>query len=358
MTTVQTHGSDPAFGSFVKRTLVVMVLGGLAFALWRLAGLGVLVFAAILMAIGLRAATRALVGATGVGHAVGLSAVVAAALTAFGLAFWFFGSVIGGQLDELIRQVPAGLRLLSEAIQARPYARDALEQARGLEIPGMAGWAAGTLAALAGSLARGLGYAFVLFFVAIYIAAQPRLYRLLALRLVPAGYIFRAEELFNRSEDVLRRWLIGQLIVMSVIGILSGAGLWALGIDAALALGLVGGLLCFIPYIGAVLAAVPATLVALTQSPADALAVIAMYAGVHFAEGNFITPLVQAEATSLPPVLSLVSILALGTLIGPSAALVAAPLTLFLMVAIEVLYVEQALGRSALPSNAASGSLL
>jgi predicted PurR-regulated permease PerM len=55
--------------------------------------------------------------------------------------------------------------------------------------------------------------------------------------------------------------------------------------------------------------------------------VIAMYAGVHFVEGNFISPLVQEEATDLPPVLSLVSVIAIGALFGPSAVLVAAPVS-------------------------------
>jgi len=57
---------------------------------------------------------------------------------------------------------------------------------------------------------------------------------------------------------------------MAFIGTLSRVGLWVLGIGAAFALGLVGGLLCFVPYVGAVLAAVLATLVALTQEPLQA----------------------------------------------------------------------------------------
>lgn len=65
-----------------------------------------------------------------------------------------------------------------------------------------------------------------------------------------------------------------------------------------------------------------------------------------FVEGNFITPLVQAEATSLPPVLSLLSTVVFAILFGPAAVFLAAPLTLFLMAALEVLYVEQVLHES------------
>ena len=165
----------------------------------------------------------------------------------------------------------------------------------------------------------------------------------------------RFERLFDETANILKRWLLGQLTVMITIGVLSGIGLWALGIEAAFAPGLVGGLLTFIPYVGAVLAAVPATLVALTQGPTYALAVVGVYVGVHFIEGNFITPLVQAEATSLPPVLSLLSIVTFSILFGPTAVPLAAPLTLFLIVAVEVLYVEQGLGEpAALPGSPAS----
>jgi predicted PurR-regulated permease PerM len=144
--------------------------------------------------------------------------------------------------------------------------------------------------------------------------------------------------------NILERWLVGQLVVMCTIGLLSGVGLWLLGIEAAFALGLMGGLLCFIPFVGAILAAVPATLVALTQGPIYAASVILMYVGVHFIEGNFITPMVQAEATSLPPVLAILSTVAFSLLFGPAGVLLAAPLTLLLMVAVEVLYVQEGLG--------------
>ncbi len=82
-------------------------------------------------------------------------------------------------------------------------------------------------------------------------------------------------------------------------------------------LGLVGGVLSFVPYVGAVIAAVPATLFALAQGPYYAVAVIAMYVAVHFIEGNFITPIIQSEATSLPPVVSLAFGHRLWAAIGP-----------------------------------------
>jgi predicted PurR-regulated permease PerM len=349
--------SDPDLGAFAKRVLLVFLFAAIALALRQLAELAIVLFGAILLAIGLRTATRLVVRTTKLADAFGLVIVVLLIFVAFSAAFWFFGSIIDTQIDELTRQVPQGLQLFFDRVQSHPYTRYVLEQARGLDVAGATGWVATTLANFARTLVQGLGYAVVSLFVAIYLAAQPQQYRRLVLRLIPLGYASRAEKLFDKTGDVLRRWLIGQLVVMAVIGTLSGIALWALGIDAPFALGLVGGLLCFIPYVGAVVAAVPATLVALTQGPGYALAVILMYIGVHFVEGNFITPMVQAEATQLPPVFSLLSIIAFGILLGPSSVLVAAPLTLFLMVAVDVLYVEPGFGRIDAPSGAASGEV-
>lgn len=342
------RAADPSLGAFVRRLLVALLIGALALAAWRLSEIAMLLFAAMLMAVGLRAASRGLRRITGITEALGLALAVLLFLLGLGLALWFFGTVAASQLDEVARQVPTGLRLLLEWLQAHSYGRYILDQVRGVGNVGAAAWAASALAAVARSLTRGLAFGLLTFIIAIYLAAQPERYRQICLRLTPPASRPSVSRLLAETADILRRWLVGQLVVMTTIGTLSGLGLWVLGIDAAFALGLVGGLLTFIPYVGAVLAAVPATLVALTQGPVYALSVVLMYVGVHFVEGNFITPLVQAEATSLPPVVSLLSTVSFSILFGPSAVLLAAPLTLALMVAVEILYVQGAIGERAI----------
>jgi predicted PurR-regulated permease PerM len=225
-----------------------------------------------------------------------------------------------------------------------PYGRQLIEQVRGANVIGATGWATSVVTATVAAITRGVGYGVITLFVAIYLAVQPEMYRHLCIRLIPPVFRKRTEHLFDVTEDVLRRWLIGQLVIMGVIGVLSGLGLWLLGIEAAFALGLMGGVLCFIPFVGAILAAVPAILVALTQGPIYALYVAILYLGIHFVEGNFITPLVQAEASSLPPVLAILSTVACGILFGPAGILLAAPLILVLMTFVEVLYVQEGLG--------------
>ena len=333
----------PSLAEFAQRVLVTVLIGAVAYTLWRLSDLALLLFASVLFAIGLRAGAGFIVAKTRVGLPVGLGVVVIVLLAMFGGAMWFFGSVAADQMNEVAQQAPVGLKVLIGRLQEHPYGRYALEQLRGAGAANGAGWAASLLSAIGQGLALGAGYAVVTFFASIYLAAQPDLYRRMCLKLLPLAYRDRANTVFDRTKLILRRWLAGQFVVMVVIGILSGIGLWLLGIEAAFALGLVGGLLAFIPYAGPILAAIPAVLVALTQGPRQAGMVILMYIGVHFVEGNFITPLVQAEVTALPPVLALLATIGVTMLFGPAAVLLAAPLTLFAMVVIKVLWVEQVL---------------
>jgi len=80
------------------------------------------------------------------------------------------------------------------------------------------------------------------------------------------------------------------------------------------------------------------------QGPVLVGYVIALYAGIHFVESNLINPLVQAEAVELPPVLTLFAALVFGLLLGPVGVLLAAPLAVVLLIAVNALYIEGVLG--------------
>ncbi len=347
--TLSTDQAEPAgmsLGMFTGRLLIILVIAALAAAVWQLSDILILLFGAVLLAIGLCAATRLVSQHTGLNRSIALAGVFLLALGVFGAALWVFGATVAGQVDDVVQAAPAGYKLFMGWMTANPYGMQVLDQVRAANVVGATGWATSVVTALGGLITRGLGYAVIALFVAIYLAAQPDRYRHLCLRLVPPAQLPVAVALFDVTGSVLQRWLAGQLVVMMTIGVLTGIGLQLMGIEAAFALGLMGGLLCFIPFVGAILAAIPAILVAMTQGPVYAISVICMYAGVHFIEGNFITPMVQAEATAFPPVLAILSTVAFSILFGPLGVLLAAPLTLLLMAAVEVLYVQHGLGEA------------
>ena len=342
---------DLGLAAFVKRCLLVFLLVVLASAAWRLLDLILLIFGAVVIAIGLRAGSDWFARSARIGNAAGLVVVVTLFLGALGAALWFFGSVAADQVDELAQQIPAGGDILLRWLRSLPYGQFVMDKAGSATASGATGWAGAMLAGAASSVVQGVAYSVVCFVVAIYLAAQPELYRKLSLRMTPADYRVKVEFIFDKTDHVFRRWLMARLVVMVAIGVMASVGLWALGVEAAIALGLVGGLLTFIPFVGAILAAAPAILVGLTESPAQAGLVLLLFIGVHFVEGNFITPLVHAEVIDLPPVLTLLSTVAFTVLFGPSGVLLAVPLMLFLMLVVEIILAGPPSGPEAVTNN-------
>jgi predicted PurR-regulated permease PerM len=131
-----------------------------------------------------------------------------------------------------------------------------------------------------------------------------------------------------------------------VIGVLTALGLWLLGVELALTLGLLAALLTFIPNLGPVLALVPAVLLALMHSPTRALYVTLLYLAIQTVESYVLTPLVQRRTVSLSPALTITAQVALGVLLGGLGLVLATPLTILLLVLIQMLYIEDTLGDS------------
>ena len=189
------------------------------------------------------------------------------------------------------------------------------------------------------AIAEGL----VVLVAGVFLAAQPRFYATGALELFPESRRPLLGKAMTESETALRLWLKGQLIAMAAVGTLTGVGLWALGVPSALVLGLIAGLLEFVPYLGPILSAVPGILLALAVSPDLAIWVALLYFAVQQFEGYVLTPLVQQYAVELPGVVLLFSLLAFGTLFGTLGIVLAAPLTVVTYVLVKRLYVIEAL---------------
>ncbi|HET9199563.1 MAG TPA: AI-2E family transporter, partial [Dehalococcoidia bacterium] len=113
---------------------------------------------------------------------------------------------------------------------------------------------------------------------------------------------------------------------------------------AALALALLAGLAQFVPLIGPIVAAVPALLIALSEGWQIVLWTLMLYVAIQQVESNVITPLVQRQAVSLPPAVTLFAVVAFGLLFGPLGLLVAPPLAVVALVAVKKLWVRETLG--------------
>jgi predicted PurR-regulated permease PerM len=178
---------------------------------------------------------------------------------------------------------------------------------------------------------------------ALYLAAQPDLYHRGALRLVPPRRRPSARRGLDALGGALRRWLLMQLAAMAIVGTVTGLALWALGVPSPLALGLIAGLLEFVPIVGPLLAAVPAVLVAFTVGPELALWTGLALLAIQQLEGYVLTPLLARRAVELPPALTLFALVAFVALFGLAGGLLAAPLMVVAFVAVREFYVERAL---------------
>lgn len=184
----------------------------------------------------------------------------------------------------------------------------------------------------------------VIFFVGMYVAFDPRLYEDGLVRLVPPDKRQRAGEVLQKLRSVLAYWILGRLISMSAIAVLTAIGLGLLGVPLPIPLGILAGLLTFIPNIGPILAAVPQMLLALEIGMDTVLYVLIFNLALQGVESYLVTPLVQQYVVSLPPALTISVQLLLGVLIGIMGVVMAAPLTAAVLVLVQMLYIQDRLG--------------
>lgn len=186
----------------------------------------------------------------------------------------------------------------------------------------------------------------LVFVIAIYIAAEPKVYTSGFLRLFPLRKRLLVTNIMDETALTIQWWLVGQLISMLILGTITTLGLWLLGMPYSLVLGIFTALMTFIPNLGPVLAGIPTLMVALTVSPSMVVYVALFYIVIQSIEGYFITPMIHREAIQVPPVLIITFQFLLYYLIGFIGVFVAMPLVACIMILIQRVYIEEILGDS------------
>lgn len=328
------------------RAAVVTLVAGATVGLLALiivaAEVWLLIFAGLLFAVLLSAAADAVSGwlrwSRGLSLALGLVALLLATCAA-GVALW---PSISEQVAQLARDLPAAVRDLRGWLGDRAWGEWLLGRADPDQVvpqDAMVSQASGALT----STARAIGALLVVLFVGIYVAAQPGLYHDGLRRLLPTRARTRADEVIYEVVGVLRWWLVGKLLSMTVVGVLTTSGLWLLDVPLALTFGLFAAVLAFVPNFGPVLSVVPPALIALASDPRLAAYVVALYLVIQTVESYAVTPLIQRRTVSMPPALTITAQVVLGLLVGVIGVAVATPLTAVAMTAIRRLYVEDLL---------------
>ncbi len=313
----------------------------LVLALWMVSRVLLLIFGGVLLAVLLRGLGDLLSRYTRLPEGWSVVIVAIALGLVFGWGGWYLSGEIAGQFDELGQSLTQMWKQAHSQLQKYSWGRDALsvlaEYHLSADNVGALGRIVGGVAAAGSGLVLSV-------IVGLYVAADPGLYRRGVLRLIPLSYRLRAAEILRDLHEVLRRWLLGTLLLMVIVGTAVALGLYLLGIPLALALGIIMFVMEFIPYLGPILAAVPAVLIASTLGTQEMLFVVLLYWGVQSVEGYVLSPLVFQRSVDVPPMLTISAQVVLGTMLGVLGVVFATPLTACALVLFNRVYVEDVLG--------------
>lgn len=311
--------------------------------LWAIAQVVLLAFGAVLFAIVLRSAGELLRDRLRVPERLAFPGAVLIALLTVAALVWVFGTELAAQAGSLVHVVPDSLHRLETWLGGRSWGAWVLQQVHQLDFSKTGSGAISGFFQAFTSLLAALGYAILIMVAAVYAAAQPRLYRTGILELIPPPQRKRGAEFLGVTVRALRLWLLGQLLAMTAVGLLTGIGVWLIGVPNPLALGVIAFATEFIPFIGPIVGAVPAVLSGFAVSPSTAVYAVVVALFVQQTENHLLQPLIQKRVVSLPPMLTLFAQVTMGLVFGPLGLLFATPLMVVALVAVKMLYLEDVL---------------
>lgn len=147
-------------------------------------------------------------------------------------------------------------------------------------------------------------------------------------------------------EKILKKWLLGKLFSMLIVGFLTGIGLYLLGVPLALTLAIIAAICAFIPNIGPIIALAPALLIAFSKGEEYILYTFLLYTGIQVIESNIITPLIQREVISFPMALILIAQVILGLFTGYLGLILATPVVAILLLLVKKIYIQNYLEKA------------
>jgi predicted PurR-regulated permease PerM len=340
--------TELSFASRVLTTAVIVVLAILLILLLYFTfDVLLLFFGAALIAIFLRGLSSELgiFLKIGDGARVMLVALLLLLITAGAIAL--LAPSVAEQVKNLRDDLPRSARAVGDYLSQFGWGRALIEQLPSVDdvrshvdTSTVATRVGGIFSSTAGAIAN----FFVLVLLAIYLAAEPEFYIKGFLKLFPIRRRERVREIVDKIGQSLQWWLVGKAASMLFIGILTWIGLMVLGVPLALTLGLLAGLLSFIPNFGPIISAVPALLLAFIDSPITAVYVLILFVVVQLIESNIVTPFIERTTIELPPALTIIFQLVMSVLVGGMGLVLATPLLAAIMVIVQLVYIEDALG--------------
>ena len=340
------RGADRLSGPRIVTLSILFALPLVAlWVFWQAQVAFFLLFAGMLFAALIDAATRGLDRVVDWDRWIKLSVVVGLMVAAFAALVWFGGSYLVTQFDELLGTVEKQADEVSELVglvrgndvAEAETAMGVLRQGAQL-LPG-SGSGAGTALSFVQGVFGGLANAAIIFFVGVFLAVEPNLYRRGAVHLFPRSVQEPVGEAMDACGQTMRNWLVGKLASMAMIFVFTWIGLLLVGFPFAFAIGLLAGALAFIPNIGPILTYIPLVLVGLSAGSTTVLLYgVGVYLVAQTIESYIFTPLIQKHMVELPPALIFFAQILGGILFGLWGVALATPIAAVLKTLIEQLY--------------------
>ena len=250
---------------------------------------------------------------------------------------WFVGARLGEQVSELSDKLPQTIEQAKSRLSQNAIGNKVLNY---LNRSGNSGKTVAIARQFFSSSFGILSDLYIVILMGLFFTASPDLYKRGIVHLLPEKAKDKGDELLGELNDVLKKWLKGQIFGFFFIAVLTGIGLLIIGMPLILTLALMAGILNLIPNFGPIIALIPAGLLALTQGPDTAIIVVCMYFLIQIIQSAVTQPLIQKKMISIPPALIIVGQVAMGAIGGFWGVLLATPIVAILMTTINKIYVK------------------
>lgn len=313
----------------------------LLYLVWQVADVLLLVYVSALFAVVLAPAIniirRLRIGKWQPNRAVAIAILIILVLGVATLLVALIVPPIISDAAEFAHNFPEKITAVQDKVRHIPFLENFNLSGVQASIAAMLGGAVGLFRGVAG----GIFGVFSAIILTVYFILDGKRAFEWGLSMFAAKHRERLERTMHRGENRMRHWLVGQAVLMLILGSLSCIAFALLHLKYFVALALLAGLLNIIPIVGPVVAVTLASIVALVDSPAKLAGVLLFFLLYQQLETGFITPRVMKFSVDLPPLAVIISLMLGGALAGVLGALVAVPTAALCAVLIDEYLVKK-----------------
>jgi len=327
-----TQIASPVLRLEAKRALLWVTIIGLAVLAVYISQALLVIFGSLVFAAMLDGGARLIGRVLPIGRNWRIAIVL---LCAVGFFIWlgqFAGSTISREASQLPAIVEQQATRLLAWLDMKGFAIDQ-SHVQGLVQELLSG--VGTVTRAIGGIFGALSMLFLIVIIGIYVALEPRLYERGIAWMLPREQREDFYVTVSRMAFTMRRLMAGRLFGMLFEGVFTWVMLWAWGVPMAVLLGIITGLLAFIPNIGAIVSGILMVLVGFSGGMDMGLYTIFVYFVVQNIDGYIVVPLIAKKTVDLAPALVLGAQLIMGLLFGILGLFLADPLMAMIKVALE-----------------------